>query len=212
MKNIPVFTTEHGVASLVLREIPYRKTAYIRLQSTQEPKQLLEECIAFCRACGAEQVLATGHAYLDSFPLSAVIVQMQAARESLQGSDACLFPVTEQTANTWKEHYNLRMSDIPNAAYMDDRDIHEMLKKGDGYFVHRDGVLLGIGRASGDTLDAIISLVPGGGAAVVRTLAELLTEDTVMLQVAHNNMRALRLYEGLGFVITGEVSRWYRVL
>ncbi len=212
MKNIPVFTTEHGVASLILREIPYRKIAYIRLQATQEPKELLKECIGFCRACGAERILATGHDFLEAFSLHTVIVWMQADRESLLGSDACLFPVTEATVNTWKAHYNARMADVPNAAYMDDREAKEMLQKGDAYFIHKDGALLGIGRASENILDAIISLVPGGGEAVVRTLTELLTEDTVMLQVAHNNSRAVRLYERLGFVKVGEVSRWYRVL
>ena len=61
MKNIPVFTTEHGAASLFLREIPYRKRAHIKLQATQEPEKLLEECISFCRACGAEWCDAAGN-------------------------------------------------------------------------------------------------------------------------------------------------------
>ena len=43
MKDIPVFTTENGAASLILREIPYRKRAHIRLQATREPEALLEE-------------------------------------------------------------------------------------------------------------------------------------------------------------------------
>ena len=31
MKDIPAFTTENGIASLILREIPYREEAYIRI-------------------------------------------------------------------------------------------------------------------------------------------------------------------------------------
>ena len=50
MRDIPVFTTQYGVASLVLREIPYRQEAYISIQSSLQPEQLLEECIGFCRA------------------------------------------------------------------------------------------------------------------------------------------------------------------
>ena len=44
MRNIPVFTTEFGVASLILKEIPYTGIAYVRLQSSLFPEKLLEEC------------------------------------------------------------------------------------------------------------------------------------------------------------------------
>ena len=50
MRDLPMFTTEFGVASLILKEIPYREEAYILVQSTQEPEKLLRECIDFCRA------------------------------------------------------------------------------------------------------------------------------------------------------------------
>ena len=43
MKDFPVFPTSHGAASLTLKEIPYRREAYIKIQSTQEPELLLEE-------------------------------------------------------------------------------------------------------------------------------------------------------------------------
>ena len=39
MRNIPVFTTEFGVASLILKEIPYKGTAYVRLQSSLYPEK-----------------------------------------------------------------------------------------------------------------------------------------------------------------------------
>ena len=43
MKDFPVFTTENGVASLVLKEIPYRREAYITLRDSRTPEALLEE-------------------------------------------------------------------------------------------------------------------------------------------------------------------------
>ena len=49
MKDFPVFTTEHGVASLVLKEIPYQGAAYITLRDSLEPELLLEDCLQFCR-------------------------------------------------------------------------------------------------------------------------------------------------------------------
>ena len=212
MKDIPVFTTEHGAASLFLREIPYRKRAHIKLQSTQEPEKLLEECISFCRACGAEWIDAAGNAYLEKYPLITALISMTRDRESIPETDACLFPVTEKTVQLWLDIYNERMADVPNAAYMDGTDGRELLKTGDGYFVHRDGKLLGIGKASGDFIDAVISVVPGMGETVVRALASVLTGDTVRLMVACANTRAVRLYERMGFIPVKELSRWYRVL
>ncbi len=212
MKDIPVFTTENGAASLFLREIPYTKRAHIKLQATQEPQALLDECIAFCRACGAQWIDAAGHVYLAKYPAITELWLMQRSREGLAGSDAQLFPVTEKTVDLWREHYNRRMENIPNCAFMDSGHGKEMLQKGDGYFIHRDGKLLGIGRASEDYLDTVISLEPGAGETVVRALAELLTADTVKLTVASENPRAIRLYERLGFVKTRVLGTWYRVL
>ena len=54
MRNIPVFTTEFGVGSLILREIPYRQEAYIRIQDTGQPEIFLKECVDFCKTAGAE--------------------------------------------------------------------------------------------------------------------------------------------------------------
>ncbi len=214
MKDMPVFTTENGVASLTLREIPYKKLAYIKLQSSLEPEKLLEECVSFCRACGAERVCASGMDFLEQYPLHTAILEMQRSKEGLadSGNCLCLFPVTAETLECWKDHYNKRMAGIDNAAYMDSQMAREMLKKGDGYFVHKDHWILGLGRVSGDRVEAVASLRPGFGEGVLRTLAELVTSDTVTLQVASTNEKALRLYDRLGFVRTREVSRWYRVL
>ena len=136
-------------------------------------------------------------------------------RRSLEGigdTDASLFPVQEQTLIQWRKLYNERMRDVPNAAWMTEKDGQEMLKKGDGYFVHRDGQLLGIGRAFGDRIDAVIAAQPGMGADVVLALCHALTADTAVLEVASGNPRAIRLYQRLGFTRTGELSRWFRVV
>lgn len=212
MKDIPVFDTEHGVASLFLREIPYRGRAHIKIQSSQEPDKLLEECVAFCRMCGADWIDAAGHEYLSRYPLNATLYRMQRSREGMPQTDACLFPVTPENVQQWLDIYNERMAHVPNAAYMDSADGRELLKSGDGYFVHRDGQLLGIGKAAVDFLDTVIAVQPGMGETVVLALTELLTEDIVRLMVAGENTRAVRLYERMGFVKVKELSRWYRVL
>lgn len=212
MKDIPVFDTENGIASLFLREIPYRQRAHIKIQSSQDPEKLLEECIAFCRMCGAEWIDAAGHDYLEKYPLITSLYAMTCPKAALGETDACLFPVTEETVDQWVDICNDRMKDIPNCAWMDRAQGLEMLKEGDGYFIHKDGVLWGIGRASGEMIDTVISVVPGKGEAVLLALASLLDTDVVRLQVASENHRAIRLYERLGFIKVKELSRWYRVL
>ncbi len=212
MRDIPMFTSEYGVASLFLKEIPYRGRAHIKIQSSLEPEKLLEECIGFCRACGAEWIDAAGHEYLQAYPLITSLSLMTRPLEGLPTVDACLFPMTETTMQQWLDIYNERMANIPNAAFMDSKDGKELLQKGSAYFVHKDGQLLGIGVAAGDFIDTVISARPGAGETVLRTLATVLTEDTVRLMVADANTPAVRLYERLGFVKVKELSRWYRVL
>ena len=211
MNNIPVFTTEHGVASLTLREIPFSANAYIKLQATQEPEALLEECVSFCVACGAEAVFAAGHPILERFPFHTAIIEMQRTAEALPETDTCLFPVLPETASQWRQIHNDRMKEVPNATFLTAHDEKLLVESGDGYFIHRKGMLLGIGRASRDTIDLVISVQPGAGVDVVSALSSVLTSDVVRLTVATANKRAVRLYEKLGFLPTREISRWYQI-
>ena len=212
MKDMPMFTTEYGVASLFLREVSYTGKAHIKIHSSLEPEKLLEECISFCRMCGAEWIDAAGHAYLEKYPLITAIYAMQCSRDQIPQTDACLFPVTEKTVQQWLDLYNEKMKNIPNSAYMDSRDGKKLLETGDAYFIHRDGVLLGIGKAKDDFIDTVIAVQPGAGETVVRALASCLQCDTVRLWVASANGRAIRLYERMGFVKVKEISKWYRLL
>lgn len=211
MRDIPMFTTEYGVASLVLKEIPYQQAAYITLQATEEPEKLLEECVGFCRACGAEHIYATGHDFLEKYPLYTAMWELRCAIESLPDSDAALFPVTEQTLERWRNIYNEKVKKVPNGAWMAEKDGREMLKAGDGYFVHRNGELLGIGRGSGDRIDWVASVQIGAGKEVVCALAHSLWSNAVSLTVASENRKALNLYESLGFIKAKELSRWFVV-
>ena len=212
MKDIPVFTTEYGVASLILREVPYQQTAYIRLQASLEPEKMLKECITFCRMVGAEKILATEFEVLPEYPLYTAIWKMRTAVDSLGDTDAALIPVQEHTADEFQRIYNEKVSRIPNAAWMDDTDKKEMLKKGEGYFVHRDQQFLGIGRVLGSEIRFLASVRHGAGEDVVKALAHATTGDSITVEVASANKKAVRLYEKLGFVKIAEPSRWYRVL
>lgn len=212
MKDIPVFSTEHGVASLALREISARGVAYVKLQASAEPERFLRECVDFCRACGAEVIFASGNECPPTYPCAATLVQMQRPIEGIEEVDVSVFPVTEETVSRWREFYNERMADVPNASYMTAMDEKKYLADGDCYYIHRDGQLLGIGKASGDTIHALASVKPGAGESVLLALMSVLTGNTVKLTVANENTKAVALYERMGFVSVREEARWYRIL
>ena len=211
MRDFPMFTTEYGVASLVLKEIPYKETAYILIRDSLEPEKLVAECVSFCRAVGAEHIYATGHEVLEKYPLYTSILEMHGTAwvdgEKIQS----LFPVTEQTVGRWREIYNERMSAVDNSGTLESRDEKRILESGGAYFVHSCGELLGIGWLEEETLLAVASVRPGAGEMVMHSLMSLVEGASMTLEVASTNERAIRLYEKLGFIKTREISRWYRV-
>ena len=211
MKDFPVFPTSHGAASLILKEIPYRQEAYIRLQSTQEPELLLEECISFCTACGAERIYASGHEALEKYPLFTAVIQMKGCLFLSEEEIPSMFPVTEATISKWRELYNQKMQRVDNASTLEMKDETKILESGGAYFIHDAGALLGIGWLAGDELKALAAVKPGAGERVCKAMQSLIPQQTITLEVASTNEKAVRLYERLGFLKTAEVARWYRV-
>lgn len=213
MKDIPIFDTETGVSTLVLKEIPYKQTAYVKIRDIQ-PGGLeahLRECISFCRMCGAERVLAEGHPELKAWPLHCRVLQLRlSAAEREPG--ACVFPVTQESVRRWRDIYNERMAAVDNAATLTARDETEIVNSGGAYFIHDAGKLLGIGWLRDSEILCIAATVPGAGARVLGTLLNLTDGETVQLEVASTNERALRLYERFGAVTVGERSVWHVIL
>lgn len=211
MKDFPVFTTEHGAASVILKEVPYRKTAYIRLQSSLNPSALLSDCVDFARMAGAERILAAGNLLPSGFPEAVTVLEMSGVPVLDADKVENLFPVTASTVTRWRELYNERMRSVDNAATLETRDEADMLSSGGCYFVHRDGVLLGIGWLEDGTLKAVASHVPGAGYATLNTLFSICPGERITLQVASTNHRAIALYERFGFFSTRQVDVWYDV-
>ena len=213
MRDFPIFTTEYGVVSLLLKEIPYKNTAYIRIRQVQEgffPADLAE-CAAFCRMCGAEKIYAAGHEKLAGWPLYTAVVQMRAVARVEEEKVKCLFPVTEQTVGKWRTIYNEKMAKVDNTATLESRDEERILSSGGAYFVHESGRLLGIGWLEEDKLLAVAAVEKGAGETVMHTLLSTREGLSVTLEVASTNERAIGLYERLGFLKTAEIDRWYDV-
>ena len=211
MKDIPVFTTENGVASLVLQEIPATGCAYIHLRATLAPEELLKECVSFCRMVGATHVYATGNELLETHPFHTAIWEMAVLKDSLEDTDAALWPVQTETLDEFRKLYNQKIAHVPNAAWMTEREAKRIAEAGEGYFVHRAGVCLGIGIVRGSELAFVASLCRDAGSTVVRTLVHAISDSRITLQVASANEKAVALYEKMGFVRIREISRWYSV-
>ena len=211
MKDFPMFTTEYGVASLFMKEIPYKEKAYIVIHSSEQPEELLRECVSFCRICGAEEVCASGHEYLEQYPLHTIIYEMQGEVQVDESKVEHLWPVTRETVGQWREICNRRMRDIDNSATQEARDEKEILESGDAYFVHHSGELLGIGWIRDGELLELASVEPGAGERVMHTLMSILPGQVLKLQVVSTNLRAISLYERLGFIKTAEKTRWFQV-
>lgn len=210
VKDIPFFTTDYGVASLMLGEIPYRKEAYIRVQDVQpgQMENLVKECVEFCRAAGAERIYWSAAAAEGN--LHASIFEMQVVAWVDKNLLESLFPVTEATVERWRQIYNERMKDVDNAATMTAAHEKKIVESGGAYFVHHEGELLGIGWLEDIRLLAMAAVQKGAGQRVMHTLMSLAEGATMTLEVASTNERAIALYEKLGFVKTKEIRRWYR--
>jgi hypothetical protein len=212
MRNIPFFDTPYGVASLVLKEIPYSARAYITVQSALDLDKLLEECVSFCRMVGAEEIYAKGHDALQRYPVWMQLLQMQNDCPDFGDTSAFLEPVTAETLNRWTEIYNDKMRRVDNASYMTQRDAKEMLTRGDAYFTYKNGEPMGIVLASGGELNALASCVPGGGTEGLRALVKTFGWKAIRLEVASTNHKAIHLYKSLGFTEKSVISTWYKIL
>ena len=206
MKDFPVFTTEYGVASLKLGQIPGRGEAYIHVQDcTEEDREnLIAECASFCRMAGAERVFVTP---AQGEP-TVRILEMRGVPGLSEEHIANIFPVTKETVGRWREIANDRLRKVDLAGLLFKKDEERILSSGGAYFIHSQGTLLGIGWLEGETLKLLASVVPGAGMTVAQTLLSVAPGQSVRLEVASTNGRAIRLYEKLGLLPVRELESW----
>lgn len=215
MKDIPIFTGAHGVATLVLRQIPHSGCGYVIVRSVwDDAAAFLEECRGFCRACGAEQVYASWE--LQELPAEHAydMLQMEMKKSDLpSGEQPELEDLTEENGEEFLAVYHKCFLQLPGAAAYDGTDLRRLLEEQSAWLVRCDGVCAAIAEVSKNGLEAIGVLPQFRGLGYGLAIAALnrVPSVTLQLKVASTNQKALALYERLGFRQTGVVSRWWKL-
>ena len=219
MKNIPIFTASNGLASLILREIPYSGRAYVMVRAVWrgETAALLEECGQFCRAAGAETVFASDG--LEPLPARHAydMVELRCRRADLPVPDRVLplEPLTADNAAAYLEIYNRCFRDLPGARAYDQTDIRRLLGKNLAFLVRWQGNYAAVAELAEGGL-AGAGVLPefrgqGLGRELVLTVLHRLETPEVTLKTASTNAAALSLYRRLGFGQTQITSRWWQL-
>lgn len=201
MKDIPIFTGYEGIASLILRQIPYNGTAFVLIRSVfGTTEALIRECAEFCHAAGAETVCYGGDGDFSGREVYAHVIERTIRRSALPKTAAVARPAADP--NEWLGIYRQRFSNVPAATCFPSTQNALTVFDGD--------TPIGIGRVEGGCIRLLAATVPGRGADCVAALAAHCLGKIVTLSCAEENLPAMRLYDRLGFSRGATKEIWYR--
>jgi ribosomal protein S18 acetylase RimI-like enzyme len=222
MQNIPVFMSQGGTATLILREIPFRGTAFVLLRTVLNLELLLEDAIKFCRECGAKRCFVSagetdcrleGRSHYDIYILHARKATLPEPVEPVE-----LVPVTEENGEKFLEIYNRCFNQVSHALTYDRGQLQRIFHTtGQQAFLAQelDGNAWGMGELHGNELAAVGLLPENRGQGRSRDLTlSLLSRcpgPEITLTVVSDNTPALRLYDRLGFRVRQVESSWYEI-
>lgn len=213
MKDIPIYTGNGGIATLILKEIPYKKAAYVLIRSLEfdKMKLFLGQCWEFCKSVGAQHVYVSGREPIPGLPYLYDLLRLWRPAEIPIPSDRVfLEPVTKQTAKDYAELYQKLFSPFPGAATYTEQKVQEIVQRGGIFFAIEGKKTIGIGELWDQEIRCI-GVLPGYRGKGTALLASLLekVEGDAWLEVASNNLLARKLYEKLGFCEEQILSHWY---
>jgi GNAT superfamily N-acetyltransferase len=218
MKNIPVFLSQSGTATLILREIPFSGKAYVLLRTILPDclSSLLQECGDFCRQCGAETIYVSSEAGKTPLPISHAydILLLSVQKDGLpSGTPFPLVPMDENNDSIYLRLYNQCFQNVSHALSYDREQLRRIYRSGQQAFIalSEDGTPCGMGELHGNEL-AAVGLLPeyrGRGYDLTLSLLSHCEGPEITLTVASDNAPALGLYDKLGFHVTGIESSWY---
>lgn len=217
MKNIPMFTSSYGLATLILKEIAWNGRAYVLVRSVwnDQTAALLDECRSFCRAVGAEEIYASWdaeelpaeHAW-DMIDMACPKSALPAPRQTVELEQAA-----PETAEDYLRIYNQCFRDVPAAASYDRKSLEPLYGEELIWLAKVRGQYAAVAEISKEGLEGIAVLPEfrGLGYDLAAAVLRMVPSTEVRLKVASTNVRARRLYDRLGFAETGISRRWYRL-
>jgi len=214
MKDIPVFTGAHGVASLILRQIPWSGCGYVIVRGIYgDAAAFLDECLGFCRACGAEEVYANMELQDLPAPHAYDMLRLQRQKAGLPCGSTELEELSKENSEEFLTVFNTCFRPVPNAVAYGKEELRRLLEEETAFLVRRDGRAAAVAEISKQGLEAIAVLPEyrGLGYDLALTVLQMVPSNTISLKVASTNARALALYERLGFVQTEVLSRWWKL-
>lgn len=220
MNNIPVYISQGGTATLILREIPHKKTAYILLRTVLPKKlpQLLTDCISTCREFGAEHCFVSAEDPSIEIPLphayDILFLRVQKADLLPLETPMELVPISPENDSIYQRIYNRCFQDVSHALTYEKDQLTRIYREEHQAFLAKapDGTPCGMGELHGNEL-AAVGLLPeyrGRGKALTLSLLARVPGPEITLTVVSDNERALGLYAALGFTVTGKESTWYK--
>lgn len=208
---------------MILREVSFTGTAYVVVRTVFPGalSELIEDCGAFCRECGATECYLTMEdgSETDLLPHSYDIYSMKGSRALFPAAPAPfhLESLTKRNEKIYLDLYNRCFAGVTHALTYDYGQLQRIHRTGQKAFIayNETGLPCGMGELHDNEL-AAVGLLPeyrGKGLALPLTL-QLLSHcpgDTITLTVVSDNDAAIALYETLSFRITAIESRWYRI-
>lgn len=216
MQNIPIFTSVHGTATLILKEIPVSGLAYVLVRSVWDGdlEGLAAEGAAFCRQAGAREVYASYEQTILPAPHSHDVLEFTMARSRLPAVEpVTLTPLSADNGADYLAVYNRCFAAMPGHASYDRRDIQRLLGQDSAFLVYVEGVPAAVVELGENRLEGI-GVLPehrGLGYPLAVTALARCPGPTLSLRVVDTNHRAIALYRRIGFRQTKVVSRWWRV-
>lgn len=163
MKDIPVFSCPDGIATLILREVPFRgRGLYTGTRRVRHPggSACRMHGLLPRRRCGA----AVRRRRSGFFPLSGRHPHSRAQRAAGVAAAAPeavrLVPVTEETAADWAREYNARFRAVPAAESCSPAEERALAAGGEALWIWDGAERIGLGRVRGSELLAVAALLP----------------------------------------------------
>ena len=228
MNDIPAFTECGGVSTLILREVPYKKTAFIvvRAFDSRSLNEHLQEAVSLCRFAGAKSVFVSAENE-ELFP------EKEPAYKMLRLSAGCCCrheaellheELCEYNMKDYIGIYNSCFADILSAETFTEKKARTSMGTCGRQcrIYYKEGVPAAISDVEiADDIAMLnaVAVLPeyrgGCGEAILNNLmAETASKGIrkLCVNVMSTNLRALKLYKKLGFEFEKELSCWYRLL